>query len=70
MGAGKLADAERDLRQALELAPNHPAALNDLAVLLLEQGRRDEARSLLEHLVRIQPGNQAARRDLAYLEGH
>lgn len=46
MALSRLADAERDLRQALTVKPDHPGALNDLAVLLLSQGRKEEADAL------------------------
>jgi len=65
MGRKNLKAAEQHLRNALELAPDHPAALNDLAVLLLSQGRKDEARPLLQHLLEVQPGNRMARQALA-----
>lgn len=67
MGRKDLAGAEAELRRALELGPDHPAALNDLAVLLMSQGRREEAVELLERLVRIQPDNRVARENLARL---
>lgn len=69
MGKRDLAGAEAELRRALELAPAHPAALSDLAVLLASQGRRDEARDLLERLVAAQPENRQAREMLARLSG-
>jgi len=69
MGRRDLAGAEAELRRALELAPSHPPALSDLAVLLASQGRRDEARALLERLVAAQPENRQAREMLARLGG-
>jgi Flp pilus assembly protein TadD len=69
MGHADLAAAETAFRRTLEMAPDHPAALSDLAVLLASQGRRDEAVSLLEHLVEIQPNNRAARANLQKLRG-
>jgi arylsulfatase A-like enzyme/Flp pilus assembly protein TadD len=69
MGKRELAPAEAGLRRALELAPAHPPALSDLAVLLASQGRRDEARALLERLVAAQPENRQAREMLARLGG-
>jgi arylsulfatase A-like enzyme/cytochrome c-type biogenesis protein CcmH/NrfG len=67
MGRREVQGAESELRRALDLAPDHPAALSDLAVLLASQGRRGEAAALLERLVRIQPENRAARENLARL---
>jgi tetratricopeptide (TPR) repeat protein len=37
-------NAEQRLRDVLALSPGHPAALTNLALALLQQGRRDEAR--------------------------
>lgn len=67
MGRNELAAAEAELRRALELAPAHPPALGDLAILLASQGRRDEARELLERLVEAQPENRQAREMLRRL---
>ncbi|HYO14920.1 MAG TPA: tetratricopeptide repeat protein [Thermoanaerobaculia bacterium] len=38
LALGKLPEAERDLRRALELQPNHQGAMNDLARLTRERG--------------------------------
>jgi Flp pilus assembly protein TadD len=69
MARKNLAVAEKDLRHALELAPNHPAALNDLAVLLKNQGRTAEARTLLEKALQINPQDQNAAANLKALQG-
>ena len=50
MGRKQLDPAEKELRRALSLDPQHRGALSDLAVLLMSQGRRDEARPLIERL--------------------
>ena len=62
MARRDLAGAEAELRRALELAPDHTAALSDLAVLLQAQGRAAEAEPLLAELVRLRPGDQRRRR--------
>ncbi len=59
---GRLDEAERSLRQALAIAPDHPRALTNLARLLLARGRRRAARSLLERALAVEPRNEAARR--------
>jgi Flp pilus assembly protein TadD len=69
MARKNLAVAEKDLRHALELAPNHTAALNDLAVLLKNQGRTAEARTLLEKALQINPQDQNAAANLKALQG-
>lgn len=72
MGLGQLATAERHLLDAIEAAGGaYPPALQDLAVLYLSQGRKDEARRLLERLITIQPQNPVAIEQLRRLEaGH
>lgn len=59
--------AERDLRRALELAPDHVPAMNDLAVLLLVDGRRGEAERLLERVLELRPDDPRARQNLERL---
>lgn len=56
--------AEQDLRKALELAPNHTAVLNDLAVLLMTQKQFGEARRLLEKVLAINPQDALAQKNL------
>ncbi len=53
---GKLEEASVPLRQAIELNPNHVAANQLLADILLAQTHADEARQLLERLYEYQPG--------------
>jgi Flp pilus assembly protein TadD len=67
MGKRDLAGAEPELRRALELAPDHTAALSDLAVLLQAQGRAAEAEPLLAELVRLRPGDRRAAASLERL---
>jgi tetratricopeptide (TPR) repeat protein len=67
MGANELAAAERDLRKALSLAPQHTAAMNDLAVLLMNSGKRDEAKKLLEQVLRLHPDDKTAKGNLDQL---
>jgi arylsulfatase A-like enzyme/Flp pilus assembly protein TadD len=52
MGLRELEAAEASFRRALELDPERSEAVSDLAVLLMSQGRRDEAAPLLEQLAR------------------
>jgi Flp pilus assembly protein TadD len=67
MGLQDGAAAEVSLRRALELEPDHAGALSDLAVLLMSQGRRIEARAVLERVVVLQRGYPGPRRLLARL---
>lgn len=68
MALRDFAGAETDLRRALELAPEHTAAMSDLAVLLAVHGRTDEARRLLERILELRPDDQAAAKALSELE--
>ena len=67
MGANDLLNAERDLRKALTLQPQHTAAMNDLAVLLMNAGKRDEAKKLLEQVLRLHPDDKTAKGNLDQL---
>ena len=60
-------EAEVEFRHALELAPDHVATMNDLAVLLMEEGRNDEARALLERVLEIRPEDEVAAANLQSL---
>jgi Tfp pilus assembly protein PilF len=52
---GDLDDAERVLRFALMLEPNNVSVLGNLAHLLSDRGRADEAKALQATLARLQP---------------
>ena len=60
--------AEQDLRRAIELSPQHTAALNDLAVLLMVRGEREEARTLLERVLVLRPDDPVAAQNLQSLQ--
>lgn len=56
--AGRAADAERTLRQLLEMEPGNAQVLNYLGYLLAERGRQlDEAVRLVERALDLDPGN-------------
>jgi len=59
--------AEEDLRKTIAMAPQHTAAMNDLAVLLMAEGENEEAKLLLEQVLVLQPGDPIAARNLAAL---
>lgn len=61
--------AEQDLRRALQIAPRHTAAMNELAVVLMTRGKNDEARALLQQVLSINPQDQVARASLDALKG-
>jgi tetratricopeptide (TPR) repeat protein len=60
--------AEKDFRQALQTKPDHLATLNDLAVLLMAEGRRGEARELFRKVLEVKPGDPVATANLKSLE--
>jgi Flp pilus assembly protein TadD len=67
---GRDADAEREYREALRLAPGFPEARDHLGALLLRRGRGDEAIRELEAAAAGMPRSFRVRRSLAEaLEG-
>jgi Flp pilus assembly protein TadD len=69
MALQRLSSAEQDLRKALQLQPRHLPAMDDLAVLLLRTNKKDEARKLLQQVLRINPQDKVAAANLAKLDG-
>lgn len=65
MVAGEQDAAEQSFRRALELDPNHVAALNDLAVLLATRGQKGEAMALARRLLEAKPDDAKAKELLA-----
>lgn len=57
--------AETKLTAILERAPDHPTASGNLAALLLQQGRKQQGRELLERIVATHPDYLVARSNLA-----
>ena len=57
--SGRLRDAERCFRQAVEIAPRHFGALNLLAVALTGLERFDEAETIAERALRIDASSDA-----------
>lgn len=63
LGLGRLAQAERLLRGAAEKAPDWPEAWNNLAVVLMEQGKLEEARLTFRKAYALDDGQSDAIRD-------
>jgi Flp pilus assembly protein TadD len=61
--------AEEDLRKTITMAPQHTAAMNDLAVLLMAKDENEEAKFLLEQVLILQPDDSIAAKNLAALSG-
>lgn len=61
--------AEKLFRQAIAKAPEHVAALSDLAVIARVDGRKDEARQLLQRILELHPEDKATQAALAGLDG-
>jgi Flp pilus assembly protein TadD len=68
MATRNLVGAEADLRRTIELAPRHTAAMNDLAVLLISQKKPEEARKLLEEVLRLNPQDKTAAANLEQIK--
>jgi tetratricopeptide (TPR) repeat protein len=68
MVSQRLQAAEKDFRQTLALAPQHTAAMTDLAVLLMASQRRDEAEKLLRRVLELRPEDANARAHLEELQ--
>jgi Tfp pilus assembly protein PilF len=67
MRTGKLELAERHLKTALGLVPDHPVASNEYGLLLRKGGRFNEAREVYEKAIADFPDYLPARRNLGVL---
>jgi len=65
--AGKLLEAEQQVREALKLSPAHTAALTALGQILTRNGRTAEARATFEKVVELQPNSPGAHINLGIL---
>jgi predicted Zn-dependent protease len=57
LNAGKFGSAEASLRACLEQSPGHAEALSALGLLLIDEGRSDEAIPFLERARTLNPAN-------------
>jgi tetratricopeptide (TPR) repeat protein len=69
MGLRQPQAGEADLRRALAIAPQHTAALSDLAMLLEHRGEFEEARKLVRRVLELRPGDPMMLKILRRLEG-
>jgi tetratricopeptide (TPR) repeat protein len=63
--AGDTASAEKAYREALALDPNYCDAMDNLALLLRQNGNTEEAIALYENSIKIAPDNEVAHLGLA-----
>ncbi len=63
----RIVDAEQQLNAILKMAPNDAAALNLLGTVRAQQGRLNEAETLLTRAAKIDPGFVAVHLNLAFL---
>ena len=66
MGQNRLAEAERQFRLALDTAPGLAAASYNLALVLVDRGKADEAIPMLEELALARPDDA----DFRFARGH
>ncbi len=64
---GEMGLAEDNLKKALAINPNHPAAMNEYALLYRQTGRFAEAKKLYESLLEKYPSFLPARKNLGVL---
>lgn len=64
--SGKLDDAVKNYKRAIELNPNHTVAHNDLGVLLIHLGKTNEAINNFRKTINISPRNTKAYLNLSY----
>lgn len=63
------AEAEQAFERALEIDPRNVCALNNKAVILINAGKTEEAKTLLKMALEIDPGYESAKRALWNLNG-
>lgn len=66
---GKQADAQIQFTKALEIAPDHPSVLNNLALSYALDGKHDEAERLLKRVAASKGAEPRAQQNLALILG-
>ena len=63
--AGRGSEADQLLARAAQLAPGHPAVLNELGLRMMQRGEAAKARELFQHATQADPGNPSLWSNLA-----
>jgi len=63
--AGRTSEADQLLARAAQLAPGHPAVLNELGLRMMQRGESAKARELFQHATQADPGHPALWANLA-----
>jgi tetratricopeptide (TPR) repeat protein len=63
----KFTEAEKSLKKALKLNPNHPVALNELGLVYRKTGRYKDAQKLYETLLQLYPDYLPAHKNYGVL---
>ena len=61
---GRIDEAMRNFRRAIELDPTHASAYNELALLCIETGQVDEAERLFRRAIELKPADAILRANL------
>ena len=64
---GDLQSADRDLKEALSLAPNNVNSLMNFGTLMWKMGQKDSARQTFNHVLELDKNNRQALSALGYL---
>ena len=62
---GRMEEAEKELRFAMDIRPNHPKLHEDLGSVLAEQSRFEEAIPILRQSIQLDPTHPLTHRKLA-----
>ena len=68
LASGDLPEAERELRQAVEMAPDDPEFLALLGVALGMQRKLQESDAYLEKALKLDPADSVTRRNLSWIQ--
>jgi aspartate beta-hydroxylase len=63
--AGRGSEADQLLARAAQLAPGHPAVLNELGLHMMQRGEAAKARDLFQHATQADPGHPSLWSNLA-----